>query len=138
MAFKTPNELVNQLVPVEQNKSSNIDKYLNPRTKKVYNHQKSQWEERPVKWNRMVKLPDDNEELMGINRFDLEDKYGVNGIDIDLGNGWKITDDYGSGYQVTRNGEPWKQFKKGGLQNETEVIDFNSIKDVIDFYNKNK
>lgn len=111
-----------------------ISKYLNPRTRKVYNSRTMEWGERPTKWNKLLKLPEEDEELMGLSRFDLEDKYDVNQIAVDLGDGWGITDDYGYGFQVTRNGEPWKRFKKGGLQNETEVIPFNNLKEAAAFY----
>lgn len=112
--------------------TTNIDAYLNPRTKRVWNG--SSWVDRPTTWNKLIKLPSEYKDVMSMSRFDLEDKFDVNEVQIKLDDLWTITDDYGYGFQVCRAGEPWKQWKRGGLQNETEVKTFNSLQDAYNFY----
>ena len=111
---------------------SNIDAYLNPRTRRVWNG--SAWVDKPTTWNKLLKLPLEHSDVMKMTRYDLEDVFDVNEINIDLDGLWSITDNYGEGFQVCRAGEPWKQWKRGGLQNETEVKKFNTLQDAYNFY----
>ena len=109
-----------------------ISPYLNPRTRQVYNWKTMKHEERPTKWNKLLKYPEDVEEALDMDRNDLEDKYDVNQIAIDLGDGYGITDDYGYGFQVTRGGEPWKRFIND--RNETEPLQFKTLREAYKYY----
>jgi len=115
-----------------EEKSNNLDAYLNPRTRRVWNGK--EWVDRPVTWNKLLKLPLELKDVMSMSRDELEDVYDINEIKINLDNLWSICDDYGYGFQVCRAGEPWKQWKKNGLQNETEVKIFNTLQDAYNFY----
>lgn len=115
-----------------EEKSNNLDAYLNPRTRRVWNGK--EWIDRPVTWNKLLKLPLELKDVMSMSRDELEDIYDINEIKIDLDNLWSICDDYSYGFQVCRAGEPWKQWKKNGLQNETEVKNFNTLQDAYNFY----
>lgn len=116
----------------ESTESRPIDAYLNPRTRRVWNGK--EWVDRPVTWNKLLKLPLELKDVMSMSRDELEDVYDINEIKINLDNLWSICDDYDYGFQVCRAGEPWKQWKKNGLLNETEVKNFNTLQDAYNFY----
>lgn len=112
-----------------------IDKYLNPRTRKVWNAKEVKWIERPVTWNVLIKLPSDRKDLMNMNYYDLTNDYSIDEVEIDLDGLWHITSSFGNMFQVTRGGEPWKKFIN--KNNETRPIEFKSLQDAYDFYLKN-
>lgn len=116
----------------ESVESRPIDAYLNPRTRRVWNGK--EWVDRPVTWNKLLKLPLELKDVMTADYYDLEDRYDINEVNINLDGLWAIVDGYGEYLQVTRCGEPWQRWKKGGLQNETEVITFNTLQDAYNFY----
>lgn len=125
-----------------EDKSSNLDTYLNPRTKRVWSWKENKWVDRPTTWNKLIKLPLDRKDVMSKNYYDLKSEFNIDEIDITTDDGYYISDNYtdynsGEGISVCRKkGYPFKKFIN--RNNETAIIMFNTLQDAYDYCLKDK
>lgn len=126
----------------ESSEGRPLDAYLNPRTKRVFDFNKSTWVDKPVAWNKLIKLPLELKDVMTTSYDELEDKYDISEIAITTDDGYYISDNYsdyysGQGISVCREkGYPFKRFVN--RNNETSIIMFNTLQDAYEFYLKDK
>lgn len=126
----------------ESSEGRPLDAYLNPRTKRVFDFNKSTWVDKPVTWNKLLKFPLELKDVMNTSYDELEDKYDISEIAITTDDGYYISDNYsdyysGQGISVCRKkGYPFKKIVN--RNNETSIIMFHTLQDAYEFYLKDK